>query len=569
MVDLVALLGSLSLPIIHTIEKLSDAEYAFELIGQSRNWKIKVTFKPDFPYSLPKSELFDTDTDRIGTLAHVGQGGTICLEEDDSIIIDFEHPDTVVSYYLQDILKLLERASLGVYRDELYDEIEGYYCLEDKVKSFYHATDKLEWIYLRTIKPQGHQKPASNVPVFLSSKDQPLPEHFSNLKSLGQLQRIKVLHVPLEEPVLPPAGGADMDGAYLSQILATVSEGQKAKVAKKLKGVRDGSMFFVLLSMPRSEPERAQFLIKFSSKKYLPHPLLQQNAEWDIKAYSVARHHQEYLLERGGADNSLSGKHVAIVGCGSVGGEVAMMLAKSGVGKLTLIDDDWLDADNIYRHRLGGTGLNYVPNHKTGVVQKSRKVSCLRALLCNELPYVSVTAIPKKIENIAVDSELSGVDLVVVAIGSPAVNLKVNKAFIEHGINNVVYSWNEAAGVGGHSVALDLKACCYECLFSSDHGISAYTVLSLVKPEVGQKIAKNLTGCAGVFTPFSYLDSSRTAEMASQQAVDFLMMGKHSYALSWKSSRTDLKLETTDRFNTMPLKEELPLVQNQYCRSCN
>lgn len=566
MVDLVAVVGSLSLPIIHTTEKLSDSEYAFELIGQSRNWNIKVTFNPDFPYSLPKSKLLNSEL--IGTLAHVGQGGTICLEEDDSIIIDYQQPEKIVSHYLQDILKLLERVSLGVYRDELYDEIEGYFCLVDKVKSFYQAKDKLEWIYLRIIKPQGHQKPASNVPVFLSGKDQQLPEHFSNLKSLRQLQRINVLHVPLEEPVLPPTGGAEMDGAYLSQILSMVTEEQKAKVAKKLRGLREGSTFFILLSMPRSEPERAQFLIKFSSKKYLLHPLLQQNDEWDVKAYAVARHHQNYLLERGGADDSLSAKHVAIVGCGSVGGEVAMMLAKSGIGKLTLIDDDWLDADNIYRHRLGGTGLNFAPDQKTGVVKFSRKVNCLKALIYNELPYASVTAIPKKIENIAIGDELSEVDLVVVAIGSPAVNLKVNKAFIQHGIGNVIYCWNEADSIGGHSVVLDLNNSCYECLFSNNHGISAETVLSLVKPKPGQKIAKNLTGCAGVFTPFSYLDSSRTAEMASQQAVDFLLMGKNSYALSWKSSLNNLNLETTERFNNMPLKEELPLVKNLHCGAC-
>ena len=564
--NLFAVIDSLELSIISSVEKLSDSEYAFELIGGRRLWNIKVTFQPDFPYSLPKSKLLDAKL--IGTLAHVGQCGTICLEEDDSIIIDYQHPVKFVSYYLQEILKLLERVSLGVYRDELYDEIEGYFCSVNKVKSFYQAKGELEWLYLKIIKPQGHSKPSSNLPIFLSAKDQSLPNRFSNLTTLSQLQQINVLHVPLEEPALPPVGGNDMDADYISSLLATVSEEQKKKVARELQKVSDSSVFFILLSLPRSKPERAQFLIKFRSNKSLPHPLLQQSAEWKIKVYAVARHHKEYLLERGGAYNSLSDKHVAIVGCGSVGGEVALMLAKSGVGKLTLIDDDALDVDNIYRHRIGGMGINFSFNKKTGIVNQCFKVGVIRDLIVTELPYVSVTAIPKKIENIDIDDTLSCADLVVVAIGSPAVSLKVNKYFIEHKIVNVIYCWNEAGGVGGHSVILDLQNSCYECLFSNSNGISANTLLSLVKPRIGQKIHKNLTGCAGVFTPFSYLDSSRTAEMASQQSVDFLLERKCSYALSWKTSHSSVTLDTTARFNNMPLKEELPLAQSQYCAAC-
>lgn len=46
---------------------------------------------------------------------------------------------------------------------------------------------------------------------------------------------------------------------------------------------------------------------------------------------------------------SLKGKHVAVFGVGAVGGYVAEMLARSGVGKLTIVDFDTVDTSNLNR----------------------------------------------------------------------------------------------------------------------------------------------------------------------------------------------------------------------------
>lgn len=48
----------------------------------------------------------------------------------------------------------------------------------------------------------------------------------------------------------------------------------------------------------------------------------------------------------------LSTKHVGIVGCGSLGSKVAVTLARCGVGKFFLVDDDVLFPDNLVRHDL-------------------------------------------------------------------------------------------------------------------------------------------------------------------------------------------------------------------------
>src|SRR2546428_11347809 len=43
-------------------------------------------------------------------------------------------------------------------------------------------------------------------------------------------------------------------------------------------------------------------------------------------------------------------KHLVIVGVGSVGSAIALMAARAGVGKFTLIDPDALTPENVCRH---------------------------------------------------------------------------------------------------------------------------------------------------------------------------------------------------------------------------
>jgi sulfur-carrier protein adenylyltransferase/sulfurtransferase len=53
----------------------------------------------------------------------------------------------------------------------------------------------------------------------------------------------------------------------------------------------------------------------------------------------------------------LAARHVGLVGCGSLGSKVAAMLARAGVGKFTLVDDDLLFATNLVRNELSGTSV--------------------------------------------------------------------------------------------------------------------------------------------------------------------------------------------------------------------
>lgn len=59
------------------------------------------------------------------------------------------------------------------------------------------------------------------------------------------------------------------------------------------------------------------------------------------------------LPEVGGAGQmALAGAHVVLIGCGGIGSPALQYLAGAGVGRLTLIDDDAVDASNLQRQTI-------------------------------------------------------------------------------------------------------------------------------------------------------------------------------------------------------------------------
>ena len=81
-------------------------------------------------------------------------------------------------------------------------------------------------------------------------------------------------------------------------------------------------------------------------------------------------------------------KFAVIIGCGSVGARAALELARAGVGRFLLIDDDILKPHNICRHTHGMRDLGRF------------KADLLREDILNIDPAAEVTAFRGKLENV-------------------------------------------------------------------------------------------------------------------------------------------------------------------------
>ena len=90
------------------------------------------------------------------------------------------------------------------------------------------------------------------------------------------------------------------------------------------------------------------------------------------------------------AFNKLASVHVAIFGVGGVGGWCAEALLRTGVRRLTLIDDDTVAESNINRQRQA------LP----ATVDKP-KVEILKDILLGIIPDAEITAIPERSSKVA------------------------------------------------------------------------------------------------------------------------------------------------------------------------
>lgn len=106
------------------------------------------------------------------------------------------------------------------------------------------------------------------------------------------------------------------------------------------------------------------------------------------RAIEVAFTDHDTLRRRCGTDAiALAGHRVAIFGVGAVGSQLAVGLADTGVGELTLIDGDRMRPGNVIRHRAG-------PGH-VGM----QKVEAAKTIIMRRAPWANVDAWPASVWN--------------------------------------------------------------------------------------------------------------------------------------------------------------------------
>ena len=218
---------------------------------------------------------------------------------------------------------------------------------------------------------------------------------------------------------------------------------------------------------------------------------------------------------------ALQGRCAAIIGCGSIGAQVAMALAQAGVGRLILIDPELLVAANIGRHVLGA---EYI-----GVA----KATALAARIRASLPHVDVEARISDWQAVA-DSEpaLLAADLVVSAIGSwadeGALDAWRRAATLSPA---VLYGWTEAHAVGGHAVALFGDGC-LAC------GLSQLGEPVLRVANWPRATARREAGCGSFYQPYGPVDLMNVNAMIADLALDCLLgTVEHSTHRIWAAGQ--------------------------------
>ncbi|MCZ7673844.1 MAG: ThiF family adenylyltransferase [Chloroflexi bacterium] len=200
-------------------------------------------------------------------------------------------------------------------------------------------------------------------------------------------------------------------------------------------------------------------------------------------------------------------KRVALLGCGSVGGFLALELIRTGLRDLTLVDHEILTLDNVYRHELGKDMVG------------TYKVLALKQEIERKVPYTKITSIPELAQTAIETGRLKSgrFDLIIIAIGDETDCLHLNELIrSKRPYPPIIFSWLEPYGIGGHTLLTGNASArgCYECLITPmTEDEALYNRASFAAP--GQFFAKDISGCGSLFTPYGSTDALQTALLTS------------------------------------------------------
>lgn len=153
---------------------------------------------------------------------------------------------------------------------------------------------------------------------------------------------------------------------------------------------------------------------------------------------------------------SLLHSHVLIVGCGALGSTQAELLARAGVGQITLLDRDVLEESNLQRQLL---------YDETQLQQRLPKAIAAQQRLQQINSEITVVGIPTDVRPVNIEYYLRNVSLVLDGTDNFETRLLINDACIKHNI-----PWIYGACVGSYGVTLPIlpgQTPCLRCIFDT------------------------------------------------------------------------------------------------------
>lgn len=208
---------------------------------------------------------------------------------------------------------------------------------------------------------------------------------------------------------------------------------------------------------------------------------------------------------------TLRGARVAVIGCGSVGGAVAMRLAEAGVGHIFLVDADRLASANVGRHVLGMNRLF------------KSKAPALAADILARFPHMgSVRSAVTRCQDMLQEdgSALAPFDLIVSAMGDWPGEASLNDWHIAGGRKMpVLYTWTEAHACAGHAVLVSSRGGCLRC--GMDDRLRPR--LQVTQWPNGVSTLQSEPACGAAFQPYGPVELTYITTMAAEMALDALL----------------------------------------------
>ena len=170
----------------------------------------------------------------------------------------------------------------------------------------------------------------------------------------------------------------------------------------------------------------------------------------------IERYSRQILFDGIGeaGQRRLQGARVVIIGCGALGTAQAEALARAGVGRLRLVDRDFVEASNLQRQTMFT---------EEDARQRLPKAIACRDHLAQINSDIEVESEVADVNNSNVERLISGCDVVLDGTDNFATRYLINDACVRHEL-----SWIYGAAVGSYGVTLTVRprvSPCLRCVF--------------------------------------------------------------------------------------------------------
>lgn len=437
------------------------------------------------------------NTELIGKLPHVNILGSVCVHDNEGLLVDTQDSDHAYYFYIKESISLLidsyEYHLLEEY-DDLYNEYQGYFCKNDDSQILLGDESNLE-----TGDEVAFYVHKNKQIIYVGSLEECVGDSYFIKKLSNELTQQTGVFIKVTHEILPPQNQQDINWDYIKSYIIGNDPTITNYIKKRIRKKKD---ILLLISIPRPMQEFNTVL------------LVRYNSSTSKLYYSFPKRHSErYLLQRNGCKIGLEDFKIGVIGCGSVGSEVIYQLAKCGIKNILITDHDSFSIDNIYRHRLDVSYLH------------EKKASAIKHDLEKKLPYIKV-----KTCHSDQDKEFLSCNLILSITGNLNHCLNFNNLRKNDNIP-VIYGWNDGISTGGHAILVRQYERGLDFLFERNDNEFNYKY-SLIQSN--QKISKNLVGCGGDFVPFSYHDSCQTANQMVSLVLQFLESDdKQNIRITW------------------------------------
>jgi molybdopterin/thiamine biosynthesis adenylyltransferase len=426
---------------------------------------------------------------------HLGPDGHLCYAAPGTEVIDIFDPVAQTLMSLRQAINVLDQVLAGKMVEDLQEEFFAYwrgcFCFHDVERS---STGALEVLELSDRKGYVLTDNIARSQVKFA-------------RAGRTIRRLEMRVDMITSSEAPRPLQNDWPPKNVAQILDWQGELDNAcrrKIFRKIRtAYREGAPELLIVIESQKYGYSYGFFVRKLQRDRRPgeRSINQRLPIFDcpIEPVYMNRLDDKYLIERNIPGRAtLSGKRIALIGCGTIGGFLAEMLIKAGAGsgggEIRLIDNDELTPQNLGRHRLG---FNHLFENKARALADELRTS---------MPSLNVLALPADVK----EADLDGLDLIIDATGEESLGHWLAK----HASASLLHVWIEGAGVAVRSLLKHhAKQGCYRCLTDDNHQGALLSVVNGVAPLFAGQ------GCEGLYVPFPASVSVQAAALGLDAAL--------------------------------------------------